>query len=162
MKENDLLIRNENIQRLYDWYQDNIFLVNRKYQRKLVWTMEEKQLFVDSILREYPVPLFLLVATSDSRYEIIDGMQRLNAIFSFIKGEFPVSFGGSEGYFDLQTMASTKDLLDSGKLRQKTPLLDRKLCAQYVNYQLSLSVTTLDDSHVEDIFRRINATGYTN
>ena len=86
MIQNDLLIRNENVQRLFDWYNDGTFVVNRKYQRKLVWTFEEKQKFINSILLNYPVPLILLAATEDGKYEIIDGMQRLNAIFSFIKG----------------------------------------------------------------------------
>lgn len=159
MKQNDLLIRNENIQRLFDWYTQGVFQVNRKYQRKLVWTIEEKEQFINSILSDYPVPLFLLATTSDGKYEIIDGMQRLNSIFSFIKGEFPVEFQGASGYFDLQTMAITKSLLDKGNLVQKTPLLDRELCAQYVNYQLPLSITNFDDRHIEEIFRRINATG---
>lgn len=158
-KQNDLFIRNENIQRLFDWYKNDVFLVNRKYQRKLVWTIEEKQQFVNSILLDYPVPLFLLAATADGKYEIIDGMQRLNSIFSFIKGEFPVEYNGSLGYFDLQTMAITKALLDDGVLKQMTPLLDRDLCSRYVNYQLPLSITSFDDSHIEEIFRRINATG---
>ena len=123
MRQNDLLIRNENIQRLFDWYLKGDFIVNRKYQRKLVWTIEEKQQFINSILSDYPVPLFLLAITSESRYEIIDGMQRLNAIFAFIKGEYSVNFNGQEGYFDLQTMAVTKELMDTGMYIQKAPLL---------------------------------------
>lgn len=159
MKQNDLLIRNENIQRLFDWYEKGDFIVNRKYQRKLVWTVEEKQQFVNSVLSDYPVPLILLAATSDGKYEIIDGMQRLNAIFAFIKGEFAVEYAGQTGYFDLQTMALTKEMLDNGSYKQKTPLLDRNLCSQYVNYQLPLSITNFEDQQIEEIFRRINATG---
>ena len=69
---------------------DNVYWVNRKYQRKLVWTLEEKQSFIDTILHNYPVPIFLLAKyklenESSYRKEIIDGLQRLNAIFSFIK-----------------------------------------------------------------------------
>lgn len=159
MRQNDLLIRNENIQRLFDWYLKGDFIVNRKYQRKLVWTIEEKQQFINSILSDYPVPLFLLAITSESRYEIIDGMQRLNAIFAFIKGEYSVNFNGQEGYFDLQTMAVTKELMDTGMYIQKAPLLDRTLCSQYVNYQLPLSITNFEDRQIEEIFRRINVTG---
>ena len=157
--QNDLLIRNENIQRLFDWYNDGLFIVNRKYQRKLVWTIEEKQNFIGSILLDYPVPLFLLANVPEGKYEIIDGMQRLNAIFSFIKGEFAITYEGETGYFDLQTMAATKALFDKNELEQKTPLLDRTVCAKFVNYQLPLSITSFDDNHIEEIFRRINATG---
>ena len=159
MKQSNSRISNENIQRLFDWYNQGEFLVNRKYQRKLVWTIEEKQQFINSILMDYPVPLFLLATSLDGKYEIIDGMQRLNAIFSFIKGEFSVEYDGVQGYFDLQTMAGTKELLDSDKLIQNTPLLDRSICSRFVNYQLPLSITSFDDRHIEEIFRRINATG---
>ena len=159
MKQSSSRITNENIQRLFDWYNQGDFLVNRKYQRKLVWTIEEKQQFINSILMDYPVPLFLLATSSEGKYEIIDGMQRLNAIFSFIKGEFWVEYDGVRGYFDLQTMAETKELLDNNKLTQNVPLLDRGICSRFVNYQLPLSITSFDDRHIEEIFRRINATG---
>ena len=39
-------------------YKRNEIFVNRKYQRKLVWKLEEKQAFIDTLLRGYPVPLF--------------------------------------------------------------------------------------------------------
>ena len=159
MDKKDLVIRNENIQRLFDWYNNGTFLVNRKYQRKLVWNIEEKQNFINSIILYYPVPLFLLATTADWKYEIIDGMQRLNAIFSFIKGEFSVDWNHHDVYFDLQTMAATKNLLDNGLLEQKYPLLDRDICMQFVNYQLPLSITNFEDKQIEEIFRRINATG---
>ena len=47
--ENNLTIKGENIQRVYEWYCNKKFIVNRKYQRKLVWTVEEKRNFIDSI-----------------------------------------------------------------------------------------------------------------
>lgn len=42
---------------MWNSFEKEIFLVNRKYQRKLVWTLEEKQNFIDTILHKYPVPL---------------------------------------------------------------------------------------------------------
>jgi uncharacterized protein with ParB-like and HNH nuclease domain len=77
------------IQSLYRSYRDGSLIVNRQYQRKLVWTVAEKQKLIDSILKDYPLPLFLLAdkgldGTEASKLEVIDGMQRLNAIFSFI------------------------------------------------------------------------------
>ncbi|WP_352695797.1 DUF262 domain-containing protein [Mesorhizobium sp. M0587] len=72
------------MERLFANYRDRQFLVNRSYQRKLVWTLDEKQFFVDSISNRYPVPIILLAEKSskDAKgYEIIDGLQRLNFIF---------------------------------------------------------------------------------
>lgn len=74
----DLSIKGESIQSLYGSYLSETFLVNRRYQRKLVWTIEEKRSFLDSIVNGYPVPLVLLAeVTTDKgrKLEIIDGMQ---------------------------------------------------------------------------------------
>lgn len=160
--ENNLSINKESIQRVYEWYVQGKFWVNRKYQRKLVWTIEEKADFMDSISRQYSVPLFLLADDSKNdknRYEIIDGMQRLDAIFSFIQGDFKLHNECMDGYFDLNTMALTKELLDAGKLMQKKPVLPRALCTQIANYPLPFSITNFEDEIIEEIFRRINFGG---
>src|SRR3954470_24766565 len=80
--EKDLSIRGETIQRVYNLYKSDKFIVNRRYQRKLVWTVDEKRDFIDSLSRGYPVPIILLaeVKTDKPYFEIIDGLQRLNAI----------------------------------------------------------------------------------
>lgn len=114
----ELTIRSESIQRLYSFYREKRLLVNRRYQRKLVWTIEEKEAFIDSILKEYPVPLILFAEEKDgeeSIFEIIDGMQRLNAIVSFVENEFSVN----GNYFDLEAMAETKLLKDTLEIKQK-------------------------------------------
>lgn len=48
------------VERSYEDYRNNQYLVNRRYQRKLVWELEEKQAFIDSLANGYPVPLFFL------------------------------------------------------------------------------------------------------
>jgi uncharacterized protein with ParB-like and HNH nuclease domain len=53
----ELAIRSENVQRIYEYYLGGSFLVNRRYQRKLVWTTEEKASFIDSIQQGFPIPL---------------------------------------------------------------------------------------------------------
>jgi len=65
----------------YRSYREELFIVNRTYQRKLVWTLDEKAHLMESMLKRYPIHLILLLHTEDGKYEIIDGMQRLNAIF---------------------------------------------------------------------------------
>lgn len=154
-----LIIRPETVETIFDYYQKQQLLVNRCYQRKLVWTIEEKEKFIDSLSLNYPVPLFLVAEISykgNTILEIIDGMQRLNAITSFIEGEF--SFNGR--YFDLETIAGTKYLLDKGVLTQQTPKLDRELCKNIASYQLPLSVSIFkEESAIDDIFKRINSNG---
>ncbi|SEL57059.1 GmrSD restriction endonuclease domain-containing protein [Nitrosovibrio tenuis] len=156
----EMSIKGESIQSLYGYYLANTFLVNRRYQRKLVWTIEEKRSFIDSIIKGYPVPLVLLAEISSSTpkrlLEIIDGMQRLNAIVSFIEQEFDVN----GEYFDLDTMADTKLLKDTGKLIQKQNVMNRTVCANLVRYQVPLSVyPETGKNHVDEVFRRLNSNG---
>ena len=91
-------------------------------------------------------------------YEIIDGMQRLNAIVSFIQNE--VHLSGK--YFNLDTLALTKALKDRGNLIQKEPKLAIEECLEITSYQLPFSITAYDkDADIEEIFRRINSYGKT-
>jgi len=74
------------IQSVYTWYREDRLYVNRRYQRKLVWTLNEKQKLIESILKRYPIPAILIAEQEDKQgvFEIIDGLQRLHAIVSFI------------------------------------------------------------------------------
>ncbi len=55
----DLTVKGESIERLYTQYRERRYLVNRRYQRKLVWTLDEKVNFIDSIKSGFPVPIVL-------------------------------------------------------------------------------------------------------
>ncbi|MFI5141015.1 MAG: DUF262 domain-containing protein [Bacteroidia bacterium] len=152
-------IKPETVESIYSYYVKNILLVNRKYQRKLVWTVEEKEKFIDSLSKGLPIPLILVAITKfkeSTVYEIIDGMQRLNSIVSFIENE--VHIGGK--YFNLDTLALTKKLKDERKILQKEPRLSIDECLQITSYQLPFSITSYEnEAEIEDIFRRINSYG---
>lgn len=63
------------VQEIYRRYRENQIVVNRKYQRKLVWSETEKVCLIDSILKGYPIPLILFAeyAGEDGRtyYEVL-------------------------------------------------------------------------------------------
>jgi hypothetical protein len=148
---------------VYDNYVNELFVVNRRYQRKLIWEEIEKENFIDSIIKKYSVPLFLIADVKNNegvrQYEIIDGMQRLNAIFAFIENEIGVDYNGKKCYFDLDTLASTKQKRDEGIVKQQHPKLDKKVCMEMVQYQLPFSYITASDKEIEEVFRRINSYG---
>jgi hypothetical protein len=61
------------------------------YQRPPAWTKKQKQLLVDSILRDYDIPkmYWRTVNRPDGiKYEVIDGQQRLRTIWEFRAGKF--------------------------------------------------------------------------
>ncbi|WP_335966696.1 DUF262 domain-containing protein [Galbibacter sp. PAP.153] len=154
-----LTIRPETVETIFDLYQAKKLLVNRRYQRKLVWTVEEKEKFIDSLSLNLPVPLILVAEVKYKQstcFEIIDGMQRLDAIVTFIEGEFTLN----GKYFDLDTISSTKYLKDTGVLKQYSPKLDREFCKNIVSYPIPLSVSSIEEEDIiDDVFKRINSNG---
>lgn len=64
---------------------------NPDYQRPSVWTKSQKQLLIDSILRDYDVPKIYLHKTGKDTFDVIDGQQRIRAIWSFYDDEFALS-----------------------------------------------------------------------
>jgi hypothetical protein len=56
-----------------------------EYQREpTVWSREQKQRLIDSILRGFDIAAIYLYEREDRGWECIDGRQRLNAIMSFL------------------------------------------------------------------------------
>lgn len=107
-------------------------------------------------MKGYPIPLILLAHTKDDKYEVIDGMQRLDAIFSFIDNKFSLEDGR---YFDTNEFQTSK-LYSIGKLPPNVELLSQKECADITEYQLAVTVFPIEDeSSVTDIFGRINSGG---
>src|SRR5256885_11560176 len=66
---------------------------NPDFQRPAVWTTSQKQLLVDTILRDYDVPklYWRKLDGKPDRYDVVDGQQRLRALWSFFAGEFKCS-----------------------------------------------------------------------
>lgn len=62
------------------------------FQRDLVWNLQKKQSLIDTILREWQFPPIFLVVPNDGDYlEVLDGQQRLNAIYEFMEDQFPAN-----------------------------------------------------------------------
>jgi hypothetical protein len=63
---------------------------NPDFQRPLVWGTSQKQLLIDTILRDYDIPklYWRKVASKPDKYDVVDGQQRLRAIWDFFDGKF--------------------------------------------------------------------------
>jgi hypothetical protein len=62
-----------------------------EYQRRLVWDKAKKSRFIESLLMNVPIPPVFLFEWELSRYEVMDGQQRLNAIVEFYENRFALS-----------------------------------------------------------------------
>jgi hypothetical protein len=155
--------RGMSVQEAYRLYRDEKLLVNRKYQRKLVWTTKEKQNLIDSLIKDYPIPLILLADASEGSiqmFEIMDGMQRLNAIFSFIENSFSVH----DKYFDTNEFTRARQVSETGVFSPANPKNDSffkpDVCADILDYQLAVTTFPIEsEQQVTDVFGRINSGG---
>jgi hypothetical protein len=83
------------------------------WQREEVWNTQRKEELIDSILRGWKLPKFYFVKQKEETYEVVDGQQRLNAIYEFFDNELELSpesaktFGGSF-YKDLKQSLADK------------------------------------------------------
>jgi hypothetical protein len=150
------------IQTLYTWYRENKLFVNRRYQRKLVWTQEEKQKLIGSILKKYPIPALLIAEMdkSEGTYEIIDGLQRIHSIVSFIENSFPTD---DQRYFDVEKFPTAKLALSYGAFVSafNKKLLEPKEVTTILDYVLPFSVMrSANEVEINDVFDRINTYGH--
>ncbi len=147
---------------ILELYVSNGLFVDQKYQRKLVWSLSDKELFIDSLIKKFPIPNIMMVEYNENEkitYGIIDGLQRINAIISFMLEEFPIVVNGKSGYFDITATPSTFDLQQEGKLIQKEPVLDKQICIDFRGYKLPIISTSHDTKTIDEIFKRLNSTG---
>lgn len=158
----DLAAQPTSVQSVYSWYSNDQLFVNRRYQRKLVWTLEEKQKLIDSILKKYPIPAILIAETKgeDTTFEIIDGLQRLHAIVSFIETAFPTVDGR---LFNLELFPTAQIRAKEGCFipNESENHLTQKEVSTILDYALALSVMrNASETEVNDVFDRINTYGH--
>ncbi|AOX00029.1 MAG: DUF262 domain-containing protein [Moorea sp. SIOASIH] len=154
----------KSIQYVYtSWYSENKLYVNRRYQRKLVWTLKEKQKLIESIIKKYPIPAILIAELDNppETYEIIDGLQRLHSIISFIETAFCTEY---KKYFDLQYFPTAKSRADEGAFvpnpKAKSYLSQKEVTA-ILDYNLAFSLMrNATETEVNDVFDRINTYGH--
>ena len=126
------------------------------YQREKVWSEETKSFLIDSIMKNYPIPPVFLRMKIDSdtgvtKYEVIDGKQRLTTIRDFIDGKImlPDYFGDDKiGNSELNG-ASFDDLNKNEKYKR-----------QFWHYRIPIIfIETDDEDLVKSVFDRLNRNG---
>lgn len=84
-----------------------------KYQRNLVWSSKQKNAFIDSLKRGFPVGTILLHKKSEKdgkiKYLIIDGLQRSSTINEYIND--PTSFDLENDIIQTEVLNSINDIL---------------------------------------------------
>lgn len=123
---------------------------NPDYQRPPVWSISQKQLLIDTILRGYDIPkmYWRKVSKNPDQYEVVDGQQRLRTIWEFISGGFSLGKNAeSLNGFDLKNVTYNKE---------NTKILPDDLKRSFDIYTLDVIIMTeTDEEEVREMFLRL-------
>ena len=69
---------------LVNLYADGDLVINPAFQRLFRWTLDQKSRFIESLLLGIPVPSVFVFETTEGKWELIDGLQRLSTVLEFM------------------------------------------------------------------------------
>ena len=121
-----------------------------EYQRRHRWKNDTSSRLIESLILNIPIPVIYLsqdfdvdTETEESRYSVIDGQQRLTAIYKYFENEYPL-----EGLITL-------DSLNGIFYKDLPPFLTRRLEERTIK---CLRIDSTVDTQVKiDIFERLNS-----
>lgn len=132
------------LKRKYD-KKPSLVILDSDFQRENVWAVQQQRELIESILMGLPLPIFYFNQDKSGRLIVIDGRQRLNAIFSFLDDEFSLD------------KLKILDDLNKKKFSDLDPIYQSKI----EDYQLMAHVIQpmTPDRVKFDIFDRVNRAG---
>lgn len=77
-------------------YDDGQLQISAEFQRNAIWSRPAKSFLIDTILTGLPIPVLyfqktLSAQTNRVEYTVVDGQQRLNAVFQFMENRFSIT-----------------------------------------------------------------------
>lgn len=67
---------------------DGDIVLDPDYQRNYVWDDKRASLLVESILLNVPIPVIYVAEDEDGKWDVVDGLQRLNSLRRFFENDF--------------------------------------------------------------------------
>jgi hypothetical protein len=103
---------------LHQLYKNGQLTWSAEFQRNAVWPSKAKAYLIDTILHDQPIPIFFLQRgtspqTGLNTYTVVDGQQRLRAIFDFLDDRFRLSQSFREPYHNKRFSTLSKEEKDS-------------------------------------------------
>ncbi|MCV7035684.1 DUF262 domain-containing protein [Mycobacterium heckeshornense] len=132
-----------NVATLLDNYKDGTLDPQPDFQRYEVWTPQKKSRLIESILLDLPIPIIYLGQEQDETKIVIDGQQRLMAIFDFLDNKY-----------SLKGLGPLKATLENLRFKEMPQTLQHRVR----QFQLStVEILKESDPLVKfDLFERLN------
>lgn len=134
-----------NVNDVEKWDRDGELVLQPRFQRRYVWSKKARSYLIDTILRNFPVPIIFIrqqvdMKTRSTTREVVDGQQRLRAILDFLHDKFTVLKSHNPQY--------------GGKKFSELP---EEVQRNFLGYEFSVVILSgTDDGSVLDVFARLN------
>lgn len=136
---------NLKVRQLIRMVQSGALVPRPEFQRRLVWTTEDKNRFVDTVLMGYPFPEIYLAngeidtETGEGKQLLVDGQQRVSTLVQYFQGDSTLALRGTKPY---------AGLVEDEKRR-------------FLDYDVAVrDLGEVSSQQIIEVFRRINATSY--
>lgn len=67
-------------------FEQNTLFLSPDFQRNEVWTEDQKCRLIESLMLKIPIPMFYISSDEQGNFSVVDGLQRLSTIRSFVLG----------------------------------------------------------------------------
>ncbi len=138
------------LQNIVDILSNNIKF-DPDYQRRRVWSPVQKSRLIESFIMNVPIPPVFLYEVDFSKYEVMDGLQRLSTVYDFYKDRF--SLQGLEIWSELNGMKYSQlpAKVKSG--------IDRRYISTIVILKETAKTTEEEQILKKFVFERLNTGG---
>ncbi|MCJ7526480.1 MAG: DUF262 domain-containing protein [Candidatus Aminicenantes bacterium] len=153
-------------------YKDEELIINPDFQRLFRWEIGQKSKLIESILLGIPVPSIFVFEKEDSKWELIDGLQRISTILEFM-GELkdpttgqlkpPTALVATKYLPSLDRSVWEKsDMITDVPFVDQTPLISpQQLAIKRSRLSVEILKRPSDNATKYDLFQRLNAGGIT-
>ena len=121
------------ISETYQKIKDKKLILDPDYQRRVIWSNDKKTAFIESLYMGIMIPPIYVVEIpsedilEETRYEVVDGKQRLTSIMDFIKGTLKLNERNLEYYADIfggKTFAEIREISAEKTSEMLSSILD--------------------------------------
>ena len=130
---------------VHHWIEKGVLTLSPDFQRNMVWDIQRKSLLIESLMLKIPIPAFYFQEDINGDKLVIDGLQRLSTIYSYMEDSFRLKglqyLENYNGYCYSQLPRKYKTRIEETQMAVN--ILDSK-CHELVKF---------------DVFRRVNTGG---
>jgi len=133
-------------------YEDKeAYVLNPDFQRRHRWDRDKQSRLIESFIMNVPIPPIFLYEVEYSKYEVMDGLQRMTALYDFYKDRFALT--GLEEWKELNGLRYSElpDQIQKG--------IDRRYLSSIILLQETAKSPREADRLKQLVFERINSGG---